>query len=248
MRRALLSLTAATLLTACGGAEETICDDTAAHLQACFGAQAASSYSCNPDTAARLLSLDCKGLSQAVLGGKADEMGVEEAVREAIRQAIREAVMQAMTQVWDQVLSSLPLGISDRALYLQLYTSSSESKAQSRASELAAALSGDPDFQPTVVKKGWFSYAVLHGPCPLDPGSDLPRKIADLVMTHPDLIKALGGEIQTDPSEEGAQVHISLPLTLLSYDKETAADLGCSTPQPDEPQPDEPQPDEPQPE
>lgn len=241
MHRALL--TAAILLTACGGAEDTICDDTAAHLRSCFGAQAGSSYACNPDTAARLLSLDCKGLSQAVLGGKADEVGVEEAVREAIRQAIREAVMQAMKQVWDQVVSSLPPGISDRALYLQLYKSSSESKAQSRASDLAAALSADPDFQPTVVKTGWLSYAVLHGPCPLDPGSDLPRKIADLVMTHPELIKALGGEIQTEPSEEGAQVQISLPLTLLSFDKDAPADMGCSTPQPGEP---EPQTDEPQ--
>lgn len=234
MHRTLIPLLCLTLLTAaCGGTEDGICTDTAEHLRSCFGDTAASSYlsgSCNPDSAYRLLSLDCKGLSQAVLGGKADELGVEEAVREAVRQAIREAVMQAMQQVWEQVVGALGMGsLTDRPLYLQFYKSSSKSKAQSRADELASAMAGDPDFRPMVVKTGWFSYAVVHGPCPLDPGSDLPRKVADLVMNNPELIKALGGELKTEPTDEGMEVHMSLPLTLLSFDADTPATLGCTS-------------------
>jgi hypothetical protein len=232
----------ALLATGCGGASDGSCAEAANHLAACMGDGVASAYaegSCNPDTAARLLSQDCDGVRRTLLNpGKADQL--DEAVKEAVRNAIREAVMQALEQAWQQVLGTLGLGLSERPIYLQFSTSHSKSKAEERAAELAQALAADPDFQPIAVKVGTFKWAVLHGPCPLDPGSDLPRKVADLVMENPELIKVLGGSIDVEHTEEGATVKMHLPLTLLSFGKDTPASLGCgesASPDPYEPEP-----------
>lgn len=219
------------LLASCGGieSEEGACAAASAHLESCFGDSAAGAFapgSCTPDRAARVLGLGCSQLSQLVLGGKADEAGVDEAIQDAIRDAIRDAVVQAIQQAVEQVLKALDFGLGDRPFYLSFDKTSSESAAQSRAQELADILAGDPELQPTVMDVS-SGYAVVHGPCPIDLASDLPERIADLVLEHPELISALGGEISVEHTEEGASVSMHLPLTLLSVDASVPAQLGC---------------------
>jgi hypothetical protein len=250
-RIALIVLISVSQLAAgCGGADDGSCAQAASHLATCMGDGVGAAYAagtCNPDTAGRLLAQDCDGVRQTLLDpGKADQL--DEAVKEAIRNAIRDAVMQALEQAWQQVLGTLGLGLSDRPIYLQFSTSYSKSKAEERAAELSQALASDPDFQPIAVKIGTFKWAVLHGPCPLDPQSDLPRKVAELVVQNPELIEVLGGTIDVEETEEGAKVQMHLPLTLLSFDKETPAALGCgespgSGPSGPDPDPSEPDPD-----
>ena len=216
-----------------------LCQEVTEHLQGCFGQSAAGAFggrTCSPERASRLLDLDCNALSELMLSGDretfsggAKDPGVEREVREAIREAIREAVTTGLSEAWSQVLSALGVGLSDRRIYLLLAQTSSKSAAESRAARLAAILDGDARFAPFVVKLGTASYAVLHGPCPLDPSDDLPRRVADVVVARPQLVKELGGQISLTQNDDGTWANqISLPLHLLAYPGTAPASFGCA--------------------
>jgi len=237
------SRTACLVVLVLAGCDGTIggglCAEVTEHLESCFGPSAAGAFgsrTCSPERARRLLGLDCNALSELMLSGDretfsggTEDPGVEREVREAIREAIREAVTTGLSEAWSQVLSALGLGLSDRRIYLLLAQTSSKAAAESRAAQLSAILEGDNRFAPIVVKLGTGSYAVLHGPCPLDPSDDLPRLVADVVVARPQLVKEIGGQISLTQNDDGTWANqISLPLHLLAYPSTAPASFGCA--------------------
>ena len=186
--------------------ERDVCSAAAGHLESCFGKLQSNPYaqaSCNPDSAARLLSRSCKALSYAMMGGKADDLGLDEQIQKAIKDAIRQAIIEGVKQALNQVLGSLGSSLLKKYdFYLMLHLADSQDAAQAKADELRPLLASDPDMDPMVLKID-SGYAVIHGPCPLTLSSQLAEKIANMVADNPKLIEALGGTIttQTEPEE-----------------------------------------------
>ncbi len=189
-------LTALLSLTACGGEiGPDVCALAGAHLQQCFGVSSASmNESCDPDQAEWLLSRNCSTLSSAMMGGKADDTGLDAQLRKAVQEAIRKALVAGFKQAINAVKQALgnKLGVPT-SFYVALFRADSEQTAQLKADELDLILSGEKEFDPTVLEMDGTFY-VMHGKCPfkLD---DLADKLAKLSMDHPKLIKAIGGKM-----------------------------------------------------
>lgn len=198
------SLATGLLVTGCGGIEQDACSAAANHLGSCFGAKATSTYqghTCDTDAANRVLSMSCQTLGMATSGGKMDELGLDNAVQEAIRKAVREKVVEAIKEALSQLLNGTVGSMLDKYdFYILLYKSNSKYMAESKVAELSAAFASIYEIRPVLVKmdNGW---GVVQGNCPVSLASDLAERIGDVVEGKPELIKALGGSIDMNPSD-----------------------------------------------
>lgn len=207
------------------------CVAAAAHLEDCFGQQAAALFpaeGCDPLSASRVVGLSCDALANSVLDGKADGI-VDDAIQQAIWEAIREAIEAAMTQVIDAVMQQLGANLDDYAFYVVLHEAESQAEAEQMAADLGTVLADDVSMSPLVYEQSG-TYYVLHGPCPVDLRSALAELIADVIVTHREVLQILGGRITEEPSGDGSTtINISLTFGLLPGSLSLPATLGCGS-------------------
>jgi hypothetical protein len=205
------------------------CEVAAATIEDCFGPGSADAFqsSCGPQDAARVQGQQCLELTSLLLDEKADATW-DPAVLDAIREALHDAIEQGLTVALQQVLERLGLSAAnDYGAYLLLETTDSEQEAQTAAEQWARDLEGRPGFEPTVVAYP-SGFGVAHAPCIMDLDSALPRLIADLVMSTPDTLEVLGGEVhQAEPTQAGQDLDVSLPVVLLPQRKDEAEHPLC---------------------
>jgi hypothetical protein len=232
---ALASLLA--LAGSCGTADSDeqssseVCVAASAHMEGCFGPQAAELFpvaGCDEYSASRVVELGCDALANSVVEGKADGL-VDQAVQEAIWEAVRQAIEAAMTQVIDGVMETLGASLDDYAFYVVFHEADSEAAAQQMAADLGAVLADDPTMSPVVYEQGG-TYYVLHGPCPVELQSGLANLIADVIVTHRQIVRVLGGTVTEESAEDGSStISISLSFGLLPGALSLPATLGCGS-------------------
>ena len=225
------------LVCSCGAGDSSedasseVCVAASAHVEDCFGPQAADLFpatGCDEYSASRVVELGCDVLANSVVDGKADGL-VDQAIQEAIWEAVRQAIEAAMTQIIDGVMQSLGASLDEYAFYVVFHEADSEAAAQQMAAELGAVLADDPDMSPVVYEQSG-TYYVLHGPCPVQLQSALADLIADVIVTHRQIVTILGGTVTEEPDEDGSStISISLSFGLLPGALSLPATLGCGS-------------------
>jgi hypothetical protein len=226
----------AALLCSCGAGDDEgssdVCTAASAHMEACFGAQAAELFpaeGCDEYSASRVVDLSCDALANSVIDGKADGI-IDDVVQEAVWEAVRQAIEAAMNQVISAVMQSLGAdNLDDYAFYVIFHDADTQAAAQEMADDLSAVLADRPTFAPLVHEQNG-RYYVLHGPCPVNLQSALAELIADVIVTHREIVTLLGGTVTEEPDADGSTtISISLSLSLLPGTISLPASLGCGS-------------------
>jgi hypothetical protein len=220
-------------MAGCGGLEldgerdtfthPAACTAAASRLKTCFGYPFLER--CDEEQASQLASLSCNELTQLLLSGEADDLGVSSSLQDQLREAFRRAVSQAISAALQPALGLLSSAL-DRPLYLSLARASTEDEALSKAQQLAPYLAGHAGMEPTVMALP-SGYAVVHSRCALDLAQSFGDVVAALIVAQPELIRLLGGSFEAAPTDEGVRIHLDLPLSLLAVADSVPAQLGC---------------------
>lgn len=70
---------------------------------------------------------------------------------------------------------------------------------------------------------------MLQGPCPVELQDGLAEIIADVIVSHREVVQILGGKVTEEPNDDGTtSIGITLSFGLLPGDPSLPATLGCS--------------------